>query len=302
VQSVIAAAMALNLGIGSGIAVAASPAIGTPAIGTIAAKGSFRVDNATVANNATLFEGATIETAAAGSSMQLSSGAKMVLAAESKGRFFGDHMVLERGQGSLERSENFRVEARGLTIQPETGNATGRVVLANDAQVQVAALSGSFQVLNSRGMVVAKIPPGIALAFEPQASSEVTKLTGRLENRGGHYLITDETTNVTVEVTGSNLAKLVGKRVEVTGSQDPTATPVSDASQIIRVTSVKPLPGTGTAAAGSGGATTQNGGSRRRYGTVIALIGGVAVAGVVGGLAAAGGLGQGGGAGASMSR
>ena len=282
VQSVLAAALTLNLGVGGGIGVAASPAIGT-----VVAKGSFRLDNATVRGNATLFEGATIETAETGSSMELSSGARVTLSPESKGRFFGDHVVLERGQGRLDKTAGFHFEARGLTIQPETGNATGRVLLASNSRVQVAALTGSFRVLNASGMVVAKLPPGLTLAFEPQISSGPTKLRGRLQVKNGHYLLTDETTNVTVELFGPGLAKEVGHRIEVTGSLDPTVTPVSDASEFIRVTSVKPVAVAGAAAAAgaAGGAS-----GAAISGTAIAIIGGVAAAAVVGGLAAAGGL------------
>jgi hypothetical protein len=42
------------------------------------------------------------------------------------------------GQGRLDKTAGFHLEARGLTIQPETGNATGRVLLAS-TRVQVAA-------------------------------------------------------------------------------------------------------------------------------------------------------------------
>jgi hypothetical protein len=281
VQSVLAVALALNFGVGGGMGVAASPAIGT-----VVAKGSFRLDNATVRGNATLFEGATVETAETASSMELSSGARVTLGPESKGRFFGDRVVLERGQGRLDKTAGFRVEARGLTIQPETGNSTGRVLLAGNTRVQVAALTGSFRVLNARGMVVAKLPPGLTLAFEPQISSGPTKLMGRLQNKNGHYLLTDETTNVTVELFGPGLAKEVGHRIEVLGSLDPTVTPVSDASQFIRVTSVKPIPVAGAAPAGAAGGSS----GVAISGTAIAIIGGVAAAAVVGGLAAAGGL------------
>ena len=280
-QSVLAAVLALNLGVGGGTGAAASPPIGT-----VAAKGSFRLDNMTVRGNATLFEGATVETADTGSLMELSNGARVTLSPESKGRFFGDHVVLERGQGRLDRTAGFHLEARSLTIRPETGNATGRVLLAGNTRVQVAALTGSFRVLNASGMVVAKLPPGLTLAFEPQISSASTKLMGRLVINNGHYLLTDETTNVTVELFGPGLAKEVGHRVEVTGALDPTVTPVSDASEFIRVTSVKPVPVSGAAPAGAAGGSS----GAVISGTAIAIIGGVAAAAVVGGLAAVGGL------------
>lgn len=297
VEAAVAAMMSLVMASGAG-----------PVIGTVVTKGAFRLDNATVTGNATLFEGATVETKSAESRMELSSGAQVSLGADSRARFYGDHMILEKGAGQLQKAENFRFEARGLTIQPETGNASARVALAGGARVELAALSGSFRVLNARGMLVANVGAGRTLALEPQAADTATKLTGTLSKVGGHYLLTDETTNVTVELAGQGLAKEVGNRIEVTGAMDPTATPVTDASQFIRVSSVKHLGkgaagSSGAAAAGKGGAAggVGGGGGIAMSATTIAIIGGVAAAATLGGLAAAGKL-PGQGSASSISR
>ncbi len=272
-----------------------------PVIGTVTAKGSFRLDNSTVNGNATLFEGAWVETTSATSSMRMNSGAILSLAPSSKGRFFGDKVVLERGSGELDKAEGLKIEARGLTIQPETGNAAARFVLAGATRVDVEATAGSFRVLNSRGVLVATLNAGRALELEPQQTSgqaAQTKISGCLVFRNGHYLITDQTTSVVVEVGGSGLEKEKGNVVEVTGGMDPTVAPVSDASQFVRVSGVKHLAKgcSGTAAAGAGGAAGSTpkpvgagaGGGAGIGSTTIAIIGGVAAAGVVGGLAAAG--------------
>ena len=289
VRSALAAVLTMILTAPVGVS---APANGAPMIGRVLAKGAFRVDNSSVTGNATLFEGATIESAADRPELELASGARISLGPESKGRVFGDHILLERGESRLDKADGFRVEARGLSVQPETGKTTGRIELAGATKVQVAALSGSFRVLNARGSIVARIPAGVTLAFEPQASAGRVRLTGRLISKGGHYLMTDETTNVTVELAGPGLAKLVGKRAEITGSMDPTATPVSDASQYVRVDAVTVRRGGGAVAAGSGGSAGAGGVSGLAIsGTTIAIIGGVSAAAVVGGLAAAGGLG-----------
>jgi len=285
VESAVAAIMSLIM------TLTASGAV--PVIGTVVAKGAFRLDNATVIGNATLFEGATIETNSASSRMELATGARVSLGLESKAKFYGDHMVLEKGEGRLEKAESFRFEARGLIIQPETGNATARVALSGGARVELAALSGSFRVLNSRGLLVANVASGHALEFEPQAIETASKLTGTLQQVGGHFLLTDETTKVTVELVGTGLSKEVGSRVEVTGKMDPAATPVTDATQFIRVSAVKHLGkgvagSSGTAAAGAG--TVATGHSIALSATTIAIIGGVAAAATLGGLAAAGKL------------
>jgi len=93
---------------------------------------------------------------------------------------------------------------------------------------------------------------------------------------------------VTFEITGPGLRKLDMQRVELSGYLDPTATPVSEATQVIRLTEARRL-AAGAAAAGAGGAAAGGGLSGLALsGTTIAIIGGVATAGVVGGLAAAG--------------
>ena len=307
VQSVVASVVALSLVLCLSLSGAAL------AIGTIAANGSFRVDEATVSGNATLFEGATVETRLSGSVLDLSAGPHLSLSADSKGRVFGDHLVLEKGSGKIEKSAGFRMEARGLTIRPEMGTASARVTLAGATGVQVAVLAGGFRVLTARGLLVAEMAPGVALEFEPQAAStngEPWKLTGCLRVVTGHFLLTDEVTNVTVELAGAGLDAEGGNRVEASGALDPSGSPVSGATQFIRVTRVKRLgkgcvaTGKGAAAAGAGGAAGTAGKAGAAGGHAaaisagtIAVIGGVAVAATVGGLAAASKLpGQGGGA------
>lgn len=296
VESVVAAMMSMIMTLATSNAGMGSLAKGAvPVIGTVVAKGAFRLDNAMVVGNATLFEGATIETKNAASRMDLASGARVSLSADSRARIYGDHMILEKGESRLEKAESFRFEAKGLTIQPETGTASARVVLTGGARVEVAALTGSFRVLNARGVLVANVGAGRALDLEPQAADTTTKLTGTLREVAGHYLLTDETTNVTVEVAGPGLSKEVGSRVEITGQMDPTATPVTDASQFVRVSAIKHLGkgagnSSGTAAAGKGGAAGASSGHAAISVTTIAIIGGVAAAATLGGFAAAGKL------------
>src|SRR5690349_17265051 len=62
VQSLIAMILAVNLSLG----MAASPAVGV-----VTAPGSFTIDHASIAGNATLFEGNRIETGKASSHLQL---------------------------------------------------------------------------------------------------------------------------------------------------------------------------------------------------------------------------------------
>ncbi len=244
-----------------GYVIEPGPAWGAAAIGTAATQGSFRVDGSTVSGNATLFEGTTIETHLSSSSLNLASGPRLILGADSRGRIFGDRLELERGAGEMHGAAGFRVEARGLTVRSETGRGAARIRLTGATRVQVAAIEGGLRVLNPRGVLVAELDAGSALEFEPQLpggpAGEQEKLTGCLRSSSGHYLLTDEVTNVTVEVAGSGLDKEHGNRVQVTGLMDPAGTPVSGATQYVRVSSIKRIgrgcPANRPAAAGAGG-------------------------------------------------
>ncbi len=282
------------------IAVPAGTWAASPVIGTAMTNGSFRVDQATVRGNATLFEGSVLETATASSAVQLSNGTRLELSADSRGRLYGDRLILEKGQGELAESNQYRFEALGLWVEPVNSTSRGRIAVGGN-QVLVAALDGSFRIRNSAGQIVANLPAGTTLSFEPQvADRNAARVTGCLETQEGHYVLTDEVTNLTVELGGAGLASEAGNRVEITGAMDPTATPVKQASQYIRVSQVRQLNkgcgnnGAIAAAAGAGGASA-GGGILGVSVTTVAVIGGVAAAAAVGGLAAADALpGQGG--------
>ena len=279
-----------------------------PVIGTVVAKGSFLLDNSTVTGNATLFEGVSIETGRTGSSMELSGGARIFMAPESRGKLFGDRMILEKGETRLDKAPGFHLEALGLTIQPDMGNSSARVMLTGSGRVDVLALAGSFHVLNSRGLLVANLATGRALQLKPYSSNGPSRLSGCLVKKGGHFVLTDETTDVTVELTGPGLEKEAGNRIEIFGNLDPAAQPTSDASQVIRVTSVThrgtgcvgdaaaPAGAGGAPASGRGAPTPGASGSAAAGGAAaghampmatFAIIGGVAAAGTVGGVVAA---------------
>jgi hypothetical protein len=271
--------LALNMMLGLGRAAA-------PAIGTVTAGGAFRLNGETVMANGTLTEGTVLETSRGGSSVRLAGGARLSLSADSRGKVYSDHIVLEKGETRLENGVGFHLEALGLTIRPDRGLSTGRIGLLGSTRIRVVALTGAFRVVNARGVLVANVAAGSALAFEPQAPAAPTRITGVLTRRNGHFLLTDQVTHVTVEVTGQGLEARVGHVVEVTGTLNAAATPVSGASQVIVVTEVQTVAagaaGGGAAAAGAGGAASGVGVSI----TTIAVIGGVAAAATLGGLAA----------------
>jgi hypothetical protein len=274
----------LNLTLG--VAVSAPPVIGT-----VTASGSFRLNGDTVVANGTLTEGAVLENGLGNLSVRLSGGARLSLGADSRGTLYRDHILLERGEAFLQHGLGFDVEALGLSIRPN-GETTGRIGMLGTKGVRVAALTGSFRVMNARGILVAKVAAGSALAFEPQApvAAPITHVTGTLTRQDGHFLLTDLVTHVKVDITGQDLSAHVGHVVQVSGTLNASATPAAGASEAIIAVQVQSVAvgstGGGAVAAGTGGP-----GAGVGIGvTTVAILGGVAAAATLGGLAASGAL------------
>lgn len=291
VQSLIALTLAVNLSLG----MAASPAVGI-----MTARGSFSIDNSSIAGNATLFEGNRIETGSISSQLQFNNGARMQLAAESRGIVYRDRLVLEKGAGRVESAGNYQVEANSLRIRP-AGDASAQVSLRESGMVEVAALNGPVRVSASNGVLLASLQAGKTIDFTPEPGAGPagsTTVTGCLESSGGRLLLTDEASLVRFEMAGPGLDKEVGHRVQISG----TVTPVPDAMSKVQSSEVKQLSkkcsnrATAAAAAGvgapgaSGASGAGGGGGLGSIGAAIAthaVIAGVVVAGVATGVAVA---------------
>jgi hypothetical protein len=247
-------------------------------IGFIKSNGDFRVDGSTIRQNSTLFDGNLIETTAARSVIELAS-VEITLSPDSRAKVYRDHTILEKGTGVVKDAGTHVIEADTLRISPSAKDSIVQVDITSPSSITVAARSGAAEVRSATGVLVASVRPGLALAFGAQAGAATAfDMTGIEELKDGKYFLTDDTTHVTVQLEGPDLAKFVGKCVEVTGSIIPGATPPSPASQLIQVATIKTTSCRKAAGWWPGLAT----------GEKIAIIGGVAAAGAVAGLAAAG--------------
>src|SRR5689334_16718451 len=149
-------------------------ALAAPAIGIVTASGHFSVEGSQVWGNATLFDGATIETSSASSELALRNGVKVQLGAASRARIWQNRMVLEKGVAQL-------------------------------------AAPGSFEVrvLNNANLIRS---PYRGVAF--QAAQGQAVHTGCIVYKDGRFLLQDQTTQEVIELSGPDLAANVGNRVE----------------------------------------------------------------------------------------
>jgi len=281
----------------------------TPGIGVAMSQGNIFVNNAKTAGNATLSDGSTLETESASSQIRLNNGTQLRLSSSSRATVFADHIDLQKGTA---RIAGYAANASGLSVRAE-GTSSATVSMRDQGIVQIAALTGNVQVYNAAGMNVANLLPGRALDLKPQdaGASAPSTITGCAVKAGSNSLMTDETSNVTVQLRGQSVKP--GKRVQITGTAVPNATPTSPATQVINVTGVKQVGGTckagtaaaaagaaagGAAAAGAGGAAGAAGaaaGAAAGISTTTAVVAGVAAAAAagVGGAAATGAIGGG---------
>jgi hypothetical protein len=282
------------------LAVTASPV----PIGSIKSSGEFRVDSSVVRGNSTVFDGDVIETEAARSVVDLT-GVQITLSPNSRAKLFRDRTILENGTGLISNAGKHVMEAATLRIASASKDSVLQIETSGPKYVLVSARSGSAEVWNSSGVLVASVRPGMALAFDPQAgASAAAKITGTLRVKGETFLLTDATTNVTVELRGTGLAKYAGQKVSVTGSIIKNAAAATGASEVIQVTAIDAAAGTKKAAATAGAAGTgaAAGGAPGTAGAAagagaagglstaatVAIVAGVGVAGGVAGLAVTG--------------
>ncbi|HVV44837.1 MAG TPA: hypothetical protein VHC72_06515, partial [Bryobacteraceae bacterium] len=179
-------------------------------------------------------------------------------------------------------------------------NASATVSMRMPGIVEIAALTGNVRVFNAAGLNIANLVPGRALDLRPQdaGASAPSSMVGCAVKVGNNTLLTDETSNVTVQLRGT--AVRTGRRVQITGAMVPNSTPASPATQVINVTNVKQVGGAckaGTAAAAAAGGAAAGGaaaggsagaagaaaaGTAAGVGTTAAVVAGVSAAAVAG--------------------
>jgi hypothetical protein len=235
----------------------------TSAIGTVSARGDIRVDGNSVWGNGTLFDGTTVETGQATATLRLANGTEIMLATDSHGVVYGDHLVLLQGKSQLKTfGTPFVLEADGLRVVPTEPNALGIVSLGPANTVDIAAVAGDFRVVDQASLSVAHVSRGAAISFPatqsasaPTGGSPSVEVSGKVTyENGDYYLTTDQGVKFQL-VTGDELKRFTGKDVVVSGFLQAAEKP-SGITQVI-VTSIDINGATGANGANGTGMTTQ---------------------------------------------
>ncbi|MGA1995860.1 MAG: hypothetical protein ABSH45_08780 [Bryobacteraceae bacterium] len=207
-----------------------------PVIGVVSAEGSFRLDNVAAVAHATLLDGTEIQSDASTPRLQLKDGAWLLLATSSRVKIGGRRMAIEQGTAEIGGAARYDLEAGTLHIKPANNRALVRVQVNGERQVLVAAAGAPALVYTGAGLLVAKVRDGATLSFDPQAGPATTaQVPGCLLSKGGRYIVVNLETKQVLEVTGPDASKEVGNRVLVTGTVVSGVTPVSPATEVIRI-------------------------------------------------------------------
>jgi hypothetical protein len=212
-----------------------------PAIGVVTASGHFTLERSEIWGNATLFDGATVETGAASSDLALRNGVRIQLGSASRASVFEQRVLLQKGVGQVIAPPSYEVDAAGLTIRGMAAGARVRVGIGDS--VEVTALAGGARVSNRSGALLAAIPAGRRMSFSMQAGAAgqagaAAMRTGCLLTKDGRFILQDDNTQEVIEVNGPDLALNVGNRVELTGRAGTARPSVAIATAVFDATSV----------------------------------------------------------------
>jgi hypothetical protein len=248
----------------------------TPAIGVASSSDSLLINDARASGNATIFSGSTLQSGTTAAQVRLKDGAQVSLQRDSRGKLFSDHIELLQGSA---RISGYSANANGLKV--EADGASSASVSMHGRTVEVASLAGNIHVFNSSGIAVANLLPGRALNLTPQEAGAAapSQLVGCVAKSGNNFFLTDETSNVTVQLRGGSVK--ANRRFQVNGTMVPGATASAPATQVVNVVGSKDLNKacngaavlTAGAAAGAAGAGA---------GATTAVVAGVAAAAAVG--------------------
>ncbi|MCL6544590.1 MAG: hypothetical protein K6T61_05145 [Bryobacteraceae bacterium] len=254
------------------------------AIGVASGAAAFLVDRGQVQGNATIMEGAVVETRSSSSRLMLNNGLRLQLEPQSRAKVFAERVILEQGAGRLTQAGPARLVVKGLQVAPNEKDTQIHVALNPQGAVRVTALQGAAEVTTVEGLLLARVNAGNTLAFEPQAATAAPpyQVEGCLSAGAEGILLKDATTNVLFDLRGENLAHYAGRYVQVTASQWPNAQPAGGASQVLRVVQVKVLPMSCPAPSGRDNQPSRSTPtSHRSSGRTKAVVAGVAIAGGV---------------------
>src|SRR5580693_3750763 len=119
---------------------------GVPPIGMATSDGDIEIGRVRMPGPATLYEGAVVETESSPAQLSLRNGAVIRLGSGAKATVHANSFSLERGVSQVDAPVDYAIRARSVTVIPTSHPSRARLQLTDDGALQIAALSGSFEI------------------------------------------------------------------------------------------------------------------------------------------------------------
>ena len=180
-----------------------------------------RLDDAEVRANATIVEGALLQSALNPVQVTLTNGDRFELAPDSAGQVYHDRLLLKSGSAQLHTFSRYSIIADLLEVGVEGGSILR--VRYQRHTVEISLVKGCAQVFRNNGLRLATVLPGSPreLVVQNSSASAASKLTGYVTRNRGRYYLTDSVSNLTAELRGASLDAASGKCVDANGSMVP---------------------------------------------------------------------------------
>ncbi len=210
---------------------------GVTPIGMATSDGDIEIGRVRMPGLATLYDGAVVETMSSPVRLSLRNGAVVRLGGDAKATIHADSLYLERGVGQIDTTGDYAIRARSITVTPTSHPARARLQLSTDGALQVAALSGSFEIRHAGMSSV--MAAGRSLSFAADlgeaGAAAPSQFKGCLVKSDKTYLLHVESSKTVVALQGGSITAKTGDRVTVVGKPDAASAPVAGADQVIQV-------------------------------------------------------------------
>ena len=210
---------------------------GVSPIGMATSDGDIEIGRVRMPGPATLYDGATVETGSTPAQLSLRNGAVILLGSGAKATIHTNSLFLERGVGQIDAPGEYAISARSVTLIPTSHPARARLRLSDDGTLQVAALSGAFEL--HRAGVSSIVVAGRSLSFAADTADAGAvaplQFKGCLAKSTKGYLLRDDSSKAIVALIGGSITAKSGDRVTVVGNASSQPAPVKGATQVIDV-------------------------------------------------------------------
>lgn len=189
--------------------------------------GNLRINGTAHSGSANVAPESAVETTSASGQLYLADGSRLRIGSETNIAVGANSLHLARGVARIDAVAPGRpalpIRAGELEIRATDG-IVSRGMKSDGAHtiddLIVSAQSSPVEVRKQDGVLLAMVRPGETLSFafgKARVHPRTTELNGVIREENGKYYVTDQTTNVKVELSGKDFSAWKNKQVRLSG-------------------------------------------------------------------------------------